>query len=373
MQAKLLFFSSSRADSGILSPLIRRALRDERFDAFVLACGGHLDAGQGSTLEAELGFVPKERLRTADFLNPNSDLLASSPKALEMFHGILQANDPDVVIVLGDRQETLLFSYVASCLGLPIAHLHGGDITFGALDELHRHAITKLSSLHFAANNESARRIIQMGEHPEAVFVTGSPIQDLMNEREFCSDEEFSSITGLEPDREFALVTLHPAAHDIPTTQVHLDSVFDALDQHQDLAVIFTSPNLDQGGQELRESIERYAKSNPERVKFVKSLGARYIDALARCSVAIGNSSSLVLEAPFLGARTIVIGTRQSGRVPISECLPADSLIISTRIGASRGRVAPVVKIDGEKVSTRILDILYSRVPVSTKKVFYEL
>jgi UDP-hydrolysing UDP-N-acetyl-D-glucosamine 2-epimerase len=371
---RVLFFSSSRADSGILRPLIMMSLGDQRFDVRVLACGGHLANSQGATLSSEFDYLDSSKLIMIDSKNYGSDIVDSFPSSLSDFLDVLSREQPDAVIVLGDRMETLLFCFAASVQNFPLVHLHGGDITIGALDELHRHAISKLSSLHFPANENSAKRLVQMGEHPETVFAFGSPVQDTTRNREPISDSEFYRVTELSPEEPFFLITMHPALHDDPPTAEHLLAVLEAINGFPEHSVLFTSPNADPQGPQLLRMIENYVSERPGKARLVRSLGHSYLEVLARCDIAIGNSSSLLLEAPLVAAKTLLVGRRQEGRIDNMVTFgPSPSAIASEierllSLPSENG-----VLLSGESVSASILDALFAAHPISTEKRFNEL
>lgn len=370
---KILFFSSSRADSGILSPLIRAAQGKSFFETKVAVCGGHIEASQGETLTQEFKYLASDQLEVLDFIGPENELVDSLPLGLEQFLGVLERERPSIVVLLGDRMETLLFAFAATIKGIPVAHIHGGDLTEGALDELHRHAITKLSSLHFPTSQASAKRILRMGESPDSVFNLGSPILDALEQRVPISDESFFEQLAIPKATPFFLITMHPAVHDKPSTQAHLEALLTALENLKKYFLVFTAPNLDPQGAELRTRIERFVAENQGRALFVKSLGSLYWDALEKCAVAIGNSSSLVLEAPYLGVRTVQIGTRQEGRTEGVSGLGADATRIAAEIESALKKPRPRrLTASDEGVSQKILSKLAAEYPYSTRKRFRE-
>ena len=371
---RLTFFSSTRADSGILKPLIEASLADSRFETKVIVSGGHFDDSQGATLAQEFSYLNYSDLFLADFFDRELGLVGSMPNALNEFLNALNAINPQLVVVLGDRMETLLFSFAASISNIPIVHIHGGDLTRGALDELHRHAISKLSALHFTASGIAASRVIQMGEAPKAVFAFGSPIRDLLASREPVAEENFFKQVGLPEEKPFFLVTMHPALHDEPPTTDHLIALFQALDEFPSHHILFTAPNLDPNNYEIRTAIQNYVNQNSSRATLVKSLGPLYFDALTYCDLAIGNSSSLVLEAPLVGARRLLIGRRQEGRTQDQRLFGASSTDISAGIRLLVSQPKPDPDPSAAfSVSKSILDTIASRYPISTEKRFHEL
>jgi len=371
---RILFFSSSRADSGILSPLIEAANKDSRFELIVLATGGHFSESQGVTFEEEFRYLEPEKLVGLSLDDRREDIVHHLPFLLDKFLEFLKISKFDVAIVLGDRVETLLFSLALTTRGIPICHIHGGEITTGSVDEIYRHAITKLGSLHFCKDDESAARVIQMGEDPGKVFSLGSPMEDKISSLKPMPNSDFLAATGLGESNGFFLVCMHPSTFDYPSTLYHLESVLSALDSFPDYQLLFTAPNMDPEGQGLSDLIESYVSKEKGRAKFVRNLGASYLEALRRCDLAIGNSSSFVLEAPRIGARTIFIGRRQEGRALGSRGLPADSSKIKKAIENALQMDKPLpIKKSSVSVSIQILDKIMHNLPNSIEKRFHEL
>jgi len=374
---KFVVFSSSRADSGILGPLIDELNQREGIDLTLLASGSHLNNKYGHTLESEFNSIESleiDRILLGDFSKGSREAGLSLGAALQSFSEYLCDKKPDAVIVLGDRMETLIFAVASSILDIPIAHLHGGELTTGALDEIHRHAISKLSSLHFTADSDSKRRLESMGENPKMVLDFGSPREDFFRDFEPLSRQQIGDELGISLPENFALVTVHPALHDNPPTSEHLVALLNALEELNDLFVIFTGANSDPGSDDLRQLIDTFTSKHPDSTHFVESLGSElYLSALASCSVAIGNSSSLILEAKVIGTETVIIGNRQLGRASASECIGANpSIIMSAIKNAMASKRHMPIKISHESVSKNIADSLLASHPISTRKPFYE-
>ncbi len=374
---KVTVFSSSRADSGIIGPLVGELAIHPEVQLRFLASGTHLKRKYGRTLNHEvsaLGKLKIDKVRIGEFGRTAQQTGASLGRALRAYSRYLSKARPDLVFVLGDRLETLVFVIAASIANIPIAHLHGGETTLGALDENHRHAISKLSSIHFAADPESKRRILQLGENPDFVFDFGSPRADYLKNFIPLSKSQISKKLGVTLPEKFALVTMHPAIHDSPSTLKHTRELLDALRTIEDLFCVFTGTNSDPGSDEIRHLIRTHVQNYASKAHYVESLGSElYMSSMSQCSVAIGNSSSLVLEAKFLGTPTVIIGNRQLGRARESECIGADSQAISRAIKeAIRERAKPLYKPTSESVSERIVRTVLEKNPISTQKVFQE-
>lgn len=374
MSIRVLIFSSTRADSGILRPLALELDRLSEVELTVCLSGTHFN----------------EELKTASFsdftgLRPESIVPLPIPglelRGLEgslgdgytVFLEHLREATPDVAIVLGDRVETHMFAFACTIANVPLAHLHGGELTFGALDELHRHSITKMSVLHFSVDVHSAKRIIQMGENPQMVFPFGSPRMDTIQASNSLSLLDLEELLGVKIPESFALVTMHSARHDSPSTRVHQSALLESLRRLR-LFAVFTGPNADQGGDLLRKDIGEYLIENPELGVFIENMGERpYLAALRECVVAIGNSSSLILEAPLVGTPTVLIGSRQAGRAKNSEGLGADVDLISDSIqdAINRGKSSLTLEFGGS-VSRLIAEQIVKSHPLNTRKVFHE-
>ena len=374
---RVVIFSSTRADSGILEPLINELDQREGIDLRIVASGSHLIDKYGHTLESELNSIAPlkiDRIELGDLSTSSKEAGTSLGVALQSFSEYLQEKKPHAVILLGDRMETLVFAVASSISDMPIVHLHGGELTTGALDEIHRHAISKLSSLHFTADAASKRRLESMGENPKMVLNFGSPREDFFRNFDPLSLQQLGQKLGISLPEKFAVVTVHPALHDNPSTHEHLLALFSALENVDDLFVLFTGTNSDPGSDDLRESIQAFMSKHPKTTHFVESLGSDlYLSALTNCSVAIGNSSSLILEARVIGTPTVLLGNRQLGRASAAECLDANPSMILTAIkrAISTQRQSPK-KIANASVSKRIVDSLMESHPISTRKVFYE-
>ncbi len=282
----------------------------------VLVTGSHLNSEQGATYGKEFpAYIDQvvDKVETGNW-QKQSERSAVLGEALEKFLDYLASSSFDFAVILGDRIEALLFAVACSISGVRIVHLHGGEVTEGALDELHRHAITKLSHLHFVIGEHEKLRVVQLGEDPQRVFVSGSPREDAIFQRAHLSHEEFVGALGLEVPREFALVSMHPAAlDDVPSPVLARDILREL--SNLPLFSLVTGPNSDLGSDDLRSTLKEFCSQNPEKSMYVESLGSvLYLSALALAQVAIGNSSSLILEAPKVGCPTVLVGRRQLGR-----------------------------------------------------------
>ncbi|MNI50830.1 GDP/UDP-N,N'-diacetylbacillosamine 2-epimerase (hydrolyzing) [compost metagenome] len=257
---------------------------------------------------------------------------------------VLARLQPDVLVILGDRFEALAAAQAAMLQRIPVAHLHGGESTEGAYDDAIRHAITKLSYLHFTAAEPYRQRVIQLGEAPDRVFNVGAVGLDHIAKTQLLSMDELQSSLGFALDSPFFVVTYHPVTLADEPAEESFRALLAALDQFPDHQVILTYPNADDGGRAIIPLLEQYAAANPARVLAIPSLGyRRYLSAVRHSAAVIGNSSSGVIEVPSLGVPTINIGQRQQGRLAAQSVLhcEANSTAITQCIAQALQTMAP--------------------------------
>ncbi len=315
---KTMIVTTSRADYGLLQPLIRAMASDESFEMKLAVTGSHLSTLHGRTVDQ----IEEDGLRADCLINMTpvgdleQDVCAAIAEGLQGFSGIFAENPPDLLIVLGDRYELLSVCTAALIHKIPIAHIHGGESTFGAIDENIRHAVTKMSALHFPSIPAYGDRIIQMGENPERVFVVGALGIDGITGVDLMDVEELSRFSGVDFSGEVALMTYHPVTlDDGKSAPMQIGEVMEALFE-TDLSVLVTAPNMDAGGLAILEVIERAAAAYPSRITLVKNLGQRaYLSAMRHARLMIGNTSSGILESASFRIPVVNIGDRQGGRI----------------------------------------------------------
>ena len=304
-------------------------------DLQIIVTGSHLSTKHGETFREieEDGFEIDFKV---EIIEEKIDLLSAAKsmgKAQIEISKILNENKPDLLIVLGDRYEILSAVTSALLLNIPVAHIHGGEESQGAFDNSIRHAITKMSQLHFVATKKSRKRVIQMGELPEKVFNVGGLGVDAISKMEFLSREEIEKLIGQKFGKRNLLVTFHPEtiSNKLPLEQIQI--LLEALEQNKSINLIFTGVNADPGSDEIKSEILRFIKSRDNAI-YINSLGQKnYLSAIQYCDGVIGNSSSGVLEIPSFKKATINIGDRQLGREfarsVISCKMQSDSIVKS--------------------------------------------
>lgn len=329
---KVLAVSGTRADWGLLQPVLALLRDDARFTLEILVTGQHLMTGSTSVAAIEAaGFIVSHRV---DMGLAKGDsykaLCAATGRAIAGVGAVLAEAQPELVLVLGDRYEILGAVTAALLSKVPVAHIAGGDVTEGAFDDSIRHAITKMSALHFTTTAEAAARVRQMGETPANVFATGSPGIDQVLAVSRLGRAAFFESVGLEPQARNFVITLHPATLSADNISM-ARSLLEALDALPGVGLIFTGSNADPGAAELDEIIRSWVEGR-EHAVFHASLGsAGYFSALEHCDLVLGNSSSGLYEAPSFGIPTVNIGDRQAGRVraaSVIDCAPEGRAIL---------------------------------------------
>jgi UDP-hydrolysing UDP-N-acetyl-D-glucosamine 2-epimerase len=330
---RIAVVTGSRADYGLLRGILTRLQNMDDVDLSVIACGMHLLPKFGETwrlIEAD-GFpiAAKVDLQLGD--DRAETVARGTGIGITGFAEILPALAPDLLLVLGDRFEILAAAVAATLLNIPIAHIHGGEITSGAFDDAIRHAITKMACLHFTAAEPYRRRVIQMGENPGFVFNVGAPGLDMSDTAPVMSRSALFASLGISGPERFLLVTLHPTTARPETDAANVNAMLAALAQIEDRSFIFTGVNADPGYQAIDDAVRAFVAARPGRAFVFASLGSeRYWAALRLADAVLGNSSSGILEAPAVGVASVNIGDRQQGRLraaSIIDC-PADQAVI---------------------------------------------
>lgn len=326
---KVCIVTGTRAEYGIMQNLIKLLHEDPKVELQLLVTGMHLSPEFGNTIETIItdGFPISKKVEV--LLSSDTPIGISKTMGLGMisFAEALEELAPDIMVVLGDRFE--IFSAVAAAMiaRVPVGHIHGGEATEGLIDEPIRHSITKMSHIHFTATDEYRNRVIQLGEHPERVFCTGTPGLDNILSLNLLSKEDFQKSIEFDlEDSPTALLTFHPVTLDFASAEEQFDEVLAALAERPEMKIIFTMPNSDTDGRVIIKMIYDFVSKNPKQYKAFVSLGQlRYLSALKHVDLVIGNSSSGLIEAPSFKIPTINIGDRQKGRIKaasVIDCKP---------------------------------------------------
>jgi UDP-hydrolysing UDP-N-acetyl-D-glucosamine 2-epimerase len=333
---KIAVMTGTRADYGLLRPLIAELSAASEGDnpaveLQLIVTGTHLSVEHGRTIEEIVrdGYAPAAEVDIWG-AEPTKDLTGEegsasltaaveTGEAVAKFSLILNHLKPDVVVVLGDRLEAFAMATAATILLIPVAHIHGGELTLGAMDDSLRHSITKLSYLHLTTTEEHRARVLQLGEEPGRVFNYGAPVLDAINDLQLMSREELEHKFGIRFGAKNILMTFHPAAFDVASAKFMIDELLAAMeaataaDGHVQL--IITGTNNDIGSDDVRAAISAFTEAHPDHVSYVESFGQLgYLSVMREVDVVTGNSSSTVLEAPIFGKASVLIGNRQEGR-----------------------------------------------------------
>ena len=332
MKRAIAVFTGSRADYGLLFWLMKDIQAHDELTLQTLVSGMHLSIKHGDTWRdiEKAGFRIDHRID----LHLHGDQALDVAKAvgrgvIEIAHALSEMK-PDILVILGDRFEALAAAQAAHFLRIPIAHLHGGEITQGANDDATRHAITKLAHVHGVSTQQHRQRVIQMGEAPHSVHCVGAFGLDAIRRTPLLSRTELLAVLGFDPTLDLAVLTYHPATlgHEDGLSTLH--NIFKALDTHPQLQVLVTYPNADEANAAIIEAINLEAMRCPLRVKSFASLGmVKYLSALQHAAFVVGNSSSGLIEAPSFGIPTINVGIRQLGRLQPASVINTETDIFS--------------------------------------------
>ena len=315
---KVCIVTGTRAEYGLLRPIIKKVDNGADMELQLVATGMHLSPEFGLTYQEieQDGFAITERNEMLLSSDTPNGITKSVGLGIIGFADIFTRIEPDMVIILGDRYEVLAAATAAMIHRIPIAHIYGGELTLGAIDDAIRHSITKMSTLHFTSTKEYKKRVIQLGEEPDHVFCVGALSVENIKTQNLMSREKLSQSIGFSLDMPYVMVTFHPVTLENNTAGEQFENLLAALEQHKEYHIIFTKANADTDGRIINQKIDQYVEWNHNRAIAFVSLGMiRYLSALQYCEMVIGNSSSGITEAPSFHVPTINIGNRQSGRI----------------------------------------------------------
>lgn len=320
---KICVVTSTRAEYGLLYWLLKEISADSELKLQLIVTGMHLSPEFGLTYkEIEKEFKIDKKIEILSSSHTSLDICAEMARVYEKFAPALVELKPDILVLLGDRYEIFGVAGVASIMQIPIAHIHGGETTQGAFDEAFRHSITKMSHIHFAATNEYANRIIQLGEDPNRVFNVGGTSIENIKKLNLLSKEEFEKSIKFKLAKKNILITFHPATLENSSAREQFNELLNALDELEETNFIFTKANSDTDGDVINKMIDEYVSENSQKAVAFASLGQlRYLSAIKFVDIVLGNSSSGLLEVPSFKKATINIGDRQKGRARASSVI----------------------------------------------------
>lgn len=383
MKYKIAVVTGTRAEYGILKPLLYKIKAHTMLELCLFVTGMHLERAYGETVEEieKDGFSIAYRIPMNLTTGKAEDILASMGSELPQFGHALADCKPDIMVVLGDRYEIFMAAVAAMMSRIPIAHIHGGESTEGAVDESIRHAITKMSHLHFPAAEEYANRIIQMGEQPDTVYNVGSLGVENIRKCKLLMREELVQQFGPAFSGHYIMVTYHPVTLELCPAAVQFENLLQIIRHHPEYNYVFTYANADPQGSVINEMIEAFIRQNRNTAAF-KSMGQiGYLSALQFAVMVLGNSSSGLIEAPSFGIPTVNIGDRQKGRIraeTVIDCgYEAEEIEAAFQIAVSDfAKKCKLAKnpYESENTSDKILEILMQKLTdgISLKKKFYD-
>jgi GDP/UDP-N,N'-diacetylbacillosamine 2-epimerase (hydrolysing) len=334
---RIMVVTGSRAEFGLLVPLLGQLKQQKQISFSLLVTGAHLSPQFGLTYKeiVKSHFKIAYKIPMLSGNNTDHTIVLSMAEELRGIAKVFKKLRPDLLLLLGDRYELLPPAIAAMIYRIPIAHLFGGEITGGAYDDAIRHALTKLSHLHFVANEKYRQRVIQMGEAPDRVFVCGALGLENIGKMKLLDVPQIERMTNIRFRQLNILVTYHPTTLKKNSCRLEFQEVLKALDRHSKTTIIFTMPNADSESYIIRRMIDKYVRKHRSHCYVFENLGTLlYLSVLSKVNFVLGNSSSGIVEAPALQTPTINIGDRQKGRMQgdsIINCLP-DATAISHAI-----------------------------------------
>lgn len=377
---KIAVVTGTRAEYGLLSDIIRRIHRDPSLQLQLVVTGQHLARPFGFTVREIVadGFPIAARVPLPLAHDSGAAIGRAMAVATAGLSRVYSRLAPDLLVLLGDRHEALAAAVAALPARIPVAHIHGGESSEGAIDEQIRHAITKLSHVHFPVTEAYRRRIVQMGEDPRRVFQFGAPGIDNLRRMKFRDRAELYRELGLPHDRPIGVVTFHPATLDPDGAAAQSRALMQALAAREDVFWVLTLPGADVGYRVIVENARRFVARHPTGALLKPSLGhLNYLSLLRHAAIVVGNSSSGIIEAPSFGVPVVNIGDRQKGRVRAANVIDvpavtARAIGIAITRALRKGRARVVNPYAGRDTCARIVATL-KRVPLGPillKKTF---
>ena len=316
MKKKICIISTNRSDYDHLIWLYKSLKEKKQFDVSFLITGAHLSKKFGNSSKQFVKDKIKKKIFVKIKIKGDSiiDISQTFSDTVKKFTKVFIIKKPDLIIALGDRFELLAILIAASLNKIPIAHLNGGETTQGAQDEWIRHSITKMSNIHFVANKDYKNRVIQLGEQPNTVFNVGGLSSDNVLKTKIFSKNELEKLLKIKFKKKILLVTYHPETLNSISSQKSFKRILLSLKKLKDVQIIFSGPNNDQGNLKINKMINEFINKNKNSYFFYTLGRKKYFSILNVINLVVGNSSSGILEAPYMNVYTLNIGDRQKGR-----------------------------------------------------------
>ena len=383
---KIAVVTATRAEYGLLAPLIKKIQGDEVLDLDLIVTGAHLSNRQGHTIDDIIrdGFPISHEIDILDDDNTPYGISLTMSNALRGFAECFRNDRPNLVILLGDRTELLSVASAALNERIPIAHIHGGEVTEGAVDDCIRHAITKMSFLHFTSTEEYRRRVIQLGEDPTRVFNVGALGAENILNTPLMSEQEIRSDICVSKEMPYAVVTYHPETlgeeiDDVERIEKSINEniyrLCKVMSIRKDIFFLVTGSNADAGGERINKLLLKFCEENSNAL-FIQNLGTtKYLSAIKHAAFVMGNSSSGIIEAPVMGTVAINIGDRQKGRI-MPDTVLCCKMVCSDILEAMHARYKPTDIFGTGNTSDQIVSVLkvfFSEQRKNLMKGFYDI
>jgi GDP/UDP-N,N'-diacetylbacillosamine 2-epimerase (hydrolysing) len=384
MSRKICVITGSRAEYGLLRWVMQGIMDHPDLTLQLIATGMHLSEDFGMTVDE----IEKDGFKVdfkVEILDNNDSAVGIAGAMSRGLSGVAEALDdlkPDLVLVLGDRYEIFVSVAAALVAKIPVAHIHGGELTIGAYDDAFRHAITKMSHLHFVATEEYKNRVIQLGENPNSVFLVGGLGIETIKNLKLLDQEELEKALNVKFKEKSLLITFHPTTLDEQTPRAQMQELLNAVDKLSNVTLIFTLPNADTGGREIIKMIHDYVGKNPNAYAFTSLGQLKYLSCIAQVNGVVGNSSSGILEVPSFKKGTVNIGDRQKGRIRTTSVIDCEtnkksiSKAIETLLSEQFKNSLNSVKnpFDQGNSSAKIVELISGiNLQQIVKKTFYDL
>lgn len=381
---KIAVVTGTRAEFGLLNPLMDEIQNDKEMQLQLIVTAMHLSPEFGYTVDEieKKGYKIDKKVECLLSSDTAVGITKSVGLAMIGFADALNELSPDLVIILGDRTEMLAAATAAMVGNIPIAHIHGGETTEGAYDESIRHAITKMSYLHFTSTETYRKRITQLGEHPDRVFNVGAIGLDSIKNMFLLNKDEFEKSINFKLGKNNILITFHPVTLENQSAQGQFKAILDVLGSLEDTHFIFTHANSDKNGRVINQMIEQFVNENKEIAVAFKSMGQlRYLSALRHIDIVLGNSSSGIIEVPYFDIPTINVGDRQKGRILSESVIQAEPTVDAITLAhekavdiSFRTKIKSQEQLYGSgNTVEKIMGILRNQNVSNLKKSFYDI
>lgn len=383
---KVCVVTGTRAEYGLLKPVIDKIYRSNELELQLVVTGMHLSAEFGLTYKEieKDGYPIAYKVEMLLGSDTPVGITKSMGVALIGFADCFAINQPDIVVVLGDRYEMLAAASAAMVAGIPIAHIHGGELTEGVMDEQIRHSITKMSHLHFTSTEEYRKRVIQLGEFPQNVHNVGALGIENIKMINLLSRQELEEELGFQFKFPTIMVTYHPVVLEKMSPEKQFRQILDVIESCEEISVIFTKANADTGGRIINRMIDDFVHVHKNRCREYSSLGQlKYLSSMQFCEAVVGNSSSGIIETPSFNIPTVNIGNRQKGRVRAGSVIDCENNEMQIKAALEKALSPDFRKeikdiknpYEGKRTSDEIIEIIEKAlyIGIEPRKRFYNI